>query len=290
MQATRLMLGSVLTSLALSVGFAHADTFTYDFSGNFANHFSGLVTSGGTSVQSNGELQFYAAALDNISGAGTNQIFGFSPFVPTYGQSWSAKLDVRLPLSLDGLPNPDWYLSVGIGVVATASSDGTTLHAFNGIEIGNDQTPAGRKFNPEVVIDGTEIGDGVGVTPTSAESATLTLSFDAATKILTFGDLSGAFRTFDTSTSHLQSGDRMQIDIGFSGAASIPPGISVSQDTPLALDNFSVTTPVPETDTYVLFFGGLAWASWIARRGKRADLRPEYPMWRSDSDMSKASC
>jgi hypothetical protein len=194
--------------------------------------------------------------------------------VPTYDQSWDAKLDVRLPLSLDSLPNPDWYLSVGIGVIATASSDGTTFNASNALEIGNDQNPAGRKFNPEVVVNGHESGDGIGVTPTTAESATLTLSFDAATKILTFGNLSGPLRTFDTSVTHLQDSDPLQIVIGFSGAATVPPGISVPQDTPLALDNFSVTTPIPETDTYALLIAGLTWTGWnLGRRRRR--LRPE---------------
>jgi len=79
---------------------------------------------------------------------------------------------------------------------------------------------------------------------------------------------------FDTSVTHLQDSDPLQIVIGFSGAATIPPGISVPQDTPLALDNFSVTTPVPETDTYALLIAGLAWTGWNLRRHKRR-LRPE---------------
>ena len=264
---TRTALGVVLASLIVCVGLAHADTFTYDFSGNLNDHFMLIPPAGGSAVQSNGELQFSAAELSDISGDGTNQIFAFTPFVPTYGQSWSAKIDVKIPSGLDVLTNQDWYLGAGLGVFSVAT-DGTFYSAFNALEIGNDQTPAGRKFNPEVVVDDTEIGDGEGVTPTSAESATLTLSFDASTKTLTFGNLSGVLRTVDTGLSNLQATDPMSIVIGFSGAAT-PPGVGIPQDTPVTLDNFSVTTAIPEPDTYVLLVAGLGVIGWTLGRPRK---------------------
>ena len=265
--ALRTTLGVALASLIVCVGPARADTFTYDFSGNLADHFTLIPPAGGSAVQSNGELQFSAAELADIAGDGTNQIFAFTPFVPTYGQSWTAKVDVKIPSTLDTLSNPDWYLGAGLGVFSVATG-GTTYSAFNALEIGNDQTPAGRKFNPEVVVDDKEIGDGEGVTPTAAESAALTLSFDASTKILTFGNLSGVLRTVDTSPSNLQGSDLMHIAIGFSGAAT-PPGVGVPQDTPLTLDNFSVTTAIPEPDTYILLVAGLGMIGWTLGRPRK---------------------
>jgi hypothetical protein len=184
-------------------------------------------------------------------------------FTSTFNQSWSAQVDVNVPLSLDSLIAPtEWYAEALIGVIANAS-DGTQYTFANGLEIGTNQNPHGRKFNPEYFVNGGEIGGDIGVTPTSVESATLTLSYDAATKTFTAGSHGVIFRTLDaTSFSKMQGSDEMHVLVGNSSNADLA-GLTIPAFT---LSNFTVTTPVPVPAAAWLLGSGLLGLVSVARR------------------------
>jgi hypothetical protein len=266
----RLVHGLLMAAL-FTASSAQAATWSYGFDGDFSTQFSTFVDTGtgANVVQSGGELKFSTPDLAG-NGDGADKIYSFSPFAPTFNQSWTAQVTVALPASLDSLSTNDWFISPFIGVFATAG-DGTSYVYVNNLETGTDQYPSGRKFNPEYYVDDTEVGDGVGVTSTSLQSATLTLSYDAASRTFTAGNQDGGLRTLDASSfAKMQGSDQMSILIGFSTYADIP-GLSIPDATPLALSNFSVTTPVPEPGSYAMLLAGLGLVGFMVKRRKQVE-------------------
>lgn len=269
MKNKRLVAG-LLTTILFTASSAQATTWSYGFDGDFSTQFSTFYDSGAVTnvVQSGGNLNLSTPDLSgNGDGNGANNYYSFIPFTPTFNQSWTAQVTVTLPLSLDGISTNDWFISPAIGVFATAG-DGTAYGYFNELQIDSGQV---RKFNPEYFVDDIEIGADIGVTPTSLQSATLTLSYDAANRTFTAGNQDGALRTLDASSfAKMQGSDQMSILIGFSTYAGIT-GLSIPDSTPIALSNFSVTTPVPEADSYAMMLAGLGLVGVMARRRKQVE-------------------
>lgn len=266
----RLVSGLLMTIL-FAASSAHAATWSYGFDGDFSTQFSTFYDSGAATnvVQAGGNLNLSTPDLSG-NGDGADNYYSFIPFAPTFNQSWTAQVTVTLPLSLDGISTNDWFISPAIGVFATAD-DGTTYGYFNEFEIGTGQDPSGRKFNPEYYVDDIEIGEDIGVIPTSLQSATLTLNYDAANRTFTAGNQDGASRTLDASSfAKMQDGDQMSILIGFSTYADIT-GLSIPGSTPIAMSNFSVTTPVPEPESYAMMLAGLGLVGFMAKRRKQVE-------------------
>jgi hypothetical protein len=198
-----------------------------------------------------------------------DEVYAFNPFRPAYNQSWSAKIGVTIPAALDNLSGADWYAEGAIGVIGSTAAGGNYI-VSNGLEIGNDQNPAGRKYNPEFYINNQEVGDSIGVTPTSLESTTLTLNYDATTKIIDMGNQDGVLRTLDVSSfADMSQYQNMLIIIGFSTYSNPPglaSGLSIPSTMPIMLNSFAVTTPVPEADSYAMMMAGLGLVGVVIRR------------------------
>lgn len=269
MKNNRLVSG-LLMAILFAASSAHAATLSYGFDGDFSTQFSTFYDSGAATnvVQSGGNLNLSTPDLSGDGdGDGANNYYSFIPFTPTFNQSWTAQITVTLPLSLDGISTNDWFISPAIGVFATAG-DGTAYGYFNELQIDSDQD---RKFNPEYFVDDIEIGEDIGVIPTSLQSATLTPSYDAANRTFTAGNQDGALRTLDASSfAKMQGSDQMSILIGFSTYADIT-GLSIPGSTPIAMSNFSVTTPVPEPESYAMMLAGLGLVGFMAKRRKQVE-------------------
>lgn len=233
-----------------------ASQFDYNFNAIFGKQFSVFQSVGGKLSQSGGALNFSASSLSGANNNGVTQSYGFSPFSPTFSQSWAAQVHVNLPFGLDGLSAATWFVKGALGVSAT-SGDGTTYLFVNSFETGTNQAPGGRLFNPEYSYISkaggfTEIGDGQGVTATTLEAATLTLHYDAFHHTLTAGNQDGDLRTLtldNTAFEKMKAGDHMRVLIGFGGFAQDSSGIP--SEMPVSLSNFSITNQSVPVDTIV---------------------------------------
>ncbi len=242
-----------------------ATTWSYDFSGNFDDHFSQMSDVGtAVAIQSGGRFIYSADSLDT---SGDGPILVHQHFMPTFGQSWTTQIDATIPLSLDSLPNvKDWYMEVGLAVgymTANSSHDLSLSHHLSyGLEIGNmadlNGTHPARKYLGENYVDEQDIWDdapypGDPTSQTSLETVTLQVSFDNQSKILTASSTQfGQFVTVDTSNWGMKNADPFLVAPFFSAE-----GYGVPANAPLAIDNFSATLNADPSGTVVPnFLGG----------------------------------
>lgn len=218
---------------------AYAATWSYDFSGHFDDHFD-LISDVGVAVATQSDGRFIYS-FDSYDTAGDGPELVHKGFMPTFGQSWWARIDASIPLSLDTLPNDrDWYMEVGLAVGHVTS--GNTRFASYGLEIGNmanlSGTDPARKYLGEYYVNDVDVWDdhpGDPVRNTGLETVTLNFSFNNQSKILTASaNQYGPLFSVDTNDWGMKNADKF-IFIPFMSAE----GHTVPAITPLAFDNFN---------------------------------------------------
>jgi hypothetical protein len=216
-----------------------ATTWSYDFSGNFDDHFTQISDIGtAVAIQSDGRFIY---SVDSLDTAGDGPVLVHKQFTPTFGQYWAARIEAIIPLSLDALPNvKDWYMEAGIAVgFETAGNSHSLAHS---LEIGNMGDLVGtapkRKYLGEYYVNDQDVWDslpqGDPTSTTSRETVALWIAYDNQSKMLTLRNEYGDLASVDTSNWGMRNTDPFLFMPFFS-----IEGYGIPTDTPLAFDNFT---------------------------------------------------
>jgi hypothetical protein len=244
---------------------ASADsTWSYEFSGNFDDHFTQISDVGtAVAIQSDGRFIY---SVDSLDTAGDGPLLVHNQFMPTFGQFWAARIEATIPSALDALPNvKDWYMEAGIAVGFKTTSSGFSLsHA---LEIGNMANLAGttpaRKYLSEYYVDDQDVWDklpqGDPTHITSRETVALWIVYDNHSKMLSLLNEYGNLASVDASDWGMRNTDPFQITPFFS-----VEGYGIPADTPLAFDNFTSYIRAEPVGTVVPNFLGNSSAGILA--------------------------
>lgn len=248
--------------------FTLATTFSYGFDGTLSDHFAPFF--GDTEFvfsQQNDQLEFHNNGADGISDSGAGLVH--TDFRPRYDQSWSASLQVTVPLSYDDFPgNPppgqgeeaDEFVSAGIAAAFIPSGnidDPTSRFLVPLLEV--------RRFPPEIdpqrvlVIDGSS--GVVELRETPVGTARLEISFDSETKELTVAQDGLPLQSVAINDSfgndwNMSESDTFQFVI--IGDAKNEP---VSSQNPLLYDEFRAAIGIPEPASLLLLIGCVCFTS-----------------------------
>ncbi len=235
---------------------------SYDFNGTLSSHFSD-VPGFDPLVQSGGALNYHN---DGISLPDDEQVLASTSFSPFYNQSWSASIDLTVPASYDTSFTDDLgvFDGLGVGIVALFGfgSGGDEFFFDSSLEV-NEAT--GRVFFTSNDKNDTTIAESD--VPTTAATATLTLSFDSATKVLSAIAEGSTLLSVDIDAPGSDWGmsDTDQFTLGLNAFSE---NEAVPSFTPLTLDNF-VGTIIPEPSGLLLGLLGVAGMGSLSARSRR---------------------
>lgn len=235
-----------------------AVTVSYSFDGTLSDYF-GPVPGIDPLVQSGGMLSYHNGG---VAGPDDTEGLVSTAFGPGYNQSWSASIQATVPASYGPVaddPGED-YLGVGIAAFFFGGSGDSVLDGSLEVNEGGRVYWSGHQINDAFV--------GFEDETTTDTTGTLTLDFDAVTKILslTGGGILIHSVDIDASGTDWAMTGSDQFTIAIFGTSE---NEAVSDSVPLELDDFFATTfalAVPEPSALTLAALGILSLSFIRRR------------------------
>jgi hypothetical protein len=173
---------------------------------------------------------------------------------------------VSVPASLDSQTRTgDGSFYVGAALIAFTRDGNGDYDKVMSIEL-ESSPPNGHVYWTGWSTIGVEDDDVAAALPTTDVTGIIELRFDAMTKVLSAHTAYGQLLSVDidapASNWGMTGNDPIYLAIGFDSE-----GMSVAQNEPLSIDNFSVTLqPVPEPETYALMLAGLGLVGFAAKR------------------------
>lgn len=244
---------ALLAVITAAGSVAVAQPVTYDFSGTLGDHFAPFIDDGGVaSSQSAGVLRFDSGNV--VTTTDPADAYAHTTFSPSYTESWTASIEFEMPLVYDSnfTPNASQSQEIVLGLVAIFTAGDTTWNSvasnFEVYNPGSNFGPVERQYWADEVTDDVE-GSENWVDAAGETTGTLTLNFDATTKVLTasngYGDVVLAV-DIDAPGSDWNMTDSDSFSIGIYGGIE---DRAVLSSTPTTMDNFSgevLTTSGPD--------------------------------------------
>ncbi len=201
----------------------------------------------------NGELQY-----QNLSGNGTAGILEWRGFSIDNRFDWSAMVDINLPNGLIDELLPDEQ-EVSITLYTGSTTDYNDYAEFFLGESGEEEGgyfEIGREAGAKKITNGSSESTYL-VTPTTY--ASLMISWDAALNNLSFlfdadgnQDSFTPFAQYNLDDWNMQDGDRFIV-----GISAVTDNVPLSWDDGVFMENFVVTSSVPEPGAMLLFAFGI---------------------------------
>ncbi|MFT5423433.1 MAG: hypothetical protein ACI89L_001210 [Phycisphaerales bacterium] len=224
---------------------------SYGFDGDFNAEFGPFFDEPGvTSGQAASTLQFHT---NDVQIADATDAYVHLAFAPRADQSWTASIDVLLPLIYDSNYTPTVGVDQWIGMgIAAVYDDGVnpfstaecSLESWNGAAVGD---VAGRYAHNDSMFQGNDVFGSVEEAGGIA-GGTLTLEYDASTRVITSlaeGFVIGTLNINGFGGNDWGMADSDTFNIGLYAGAT---NRSIASGNPLTMDNFTATivsTPEP---------------------------------------------
>lgn len=237
---------------------------SYDFGGTLSDHFNNAIPGTHPLDQGGGVLFYHNNSTSMLNNIETRS---HKTFLPNYTEAWSSTVEATVPLSYDGAPATA-EAEISVGLFATTVVGGIRYSFANELLLANDLMGpgtlsrgilAGWEFGADPGPYAEGGGGGIGI---GNETVTLSVSFDATTKILSATADGNPVFSVDIGPTGANWG-MMASDVFEIGLLGLSFDHPIASGASLSLDNFAA---VPEPNGAILLIGAASMALFRRRR------------------------